>query len=171
MRNLITFFLLISFFSNAQDIQFKIKMEDNLASYYTNLKLNTLVSKGDSIFGVNREGFYASFDKGFTFKRANVKNFCTDCSEILDDTSNHSEQILFLKGNDIVLFNKLKSKFYIAKDWVNFDVINNKNKSDFPLVVQQLEKQGYYRLHNVLITDDIFITAFSGGIGSKEKIF
>ena len=171
MRNLITCFLLISFFSNAQIIQFKIKIEDNTASYYTNLKLNTIITKGDSIFGINPEGFYVSFDKGVNFKRANVKNICTACTELLDDTRNHSEQILFLKGDDIVVFNKLNSKFYIATDWVNFNVINNKTKSDFPSVVQELEKQGYYRLHNVLIADKTFIMAFSGGIGSKEKFF
>lgn len=171
MKKLITCLLLISLFTNAQIIQFKIKMDDNIATYYKDLKLNKIVCKGDSIFGLNPEGFYVSFDKGITFKRANVENICTNCKEILDDTRHNDNRILFLKGNDIVFFNKLKSKFYIAKDWINFKVINNKTKSDFPPIAQQFEKQGYYRLHNALIVDKAFIIAFSNGNGAKEKIF
>ena len=122
--NLSILFLFYSFCSIAQIIEFKEKIETDNHVYYSNLKFIEVVCKNDSIFGINEEGCYSSFNKGLTFEKINLNNICglekdINCLFVRENEENHT---LFLKGNDIVLYTN--RKFFTSKDWVNFKKIN-----------------------------------------------
>lgn len=145
------------FCSIGQIIDFKQKIQTDKYLYYSNIKFIDVVCKNDSIFGINEEGCYVSFNKGLTFEKIDLGNICSleghdNCIFVRENQENN---VLFLKGNDIVLYtNNGNRKFYFSKDWVNFDRINSKNKCDNPdLLVFNTEESAdnYFYIPYVLL--------------------
>lgn len=168
--------LLILIFTNSvkaqQIIDFKIKVETEKYTSYSNVKLHEMICKGDSIFGYNKDDgrFFSSFDKGITFNLVNTKNMGATIDFISNQNYNYGKSIFFLKGKDIVIY--ANRKYFISNDWTNFSSINNKSKSDFPSIIKQLEGQDEnYGLENTLILGDKFILTFCSYLGMNYKVF
>lgn len=135
------FFCFYSFYSLGQIIEFKNKIETNEHYYYSNIKFIEVICKNDSIFGINEQGCFSSFDKGLTFQKINLDKICglkksNNCLVVRENFENHT---LFLKGNDIVLFTN--KQFFMSTDWINFNKVTPYNKIDIPKTFIQYEKE------------------------------
>lgn len=173
MKKILTIFLIFNYsFVKSQIIDFKIRVEDERYILYDNIKLDEIICKGDSIIGYSKDtgNFYSSFDKGITFNSVNTSSIGKNNDFVSNQSYDYGKSILFLRGNDIILY--LKSKYYISKDWINFSAINHNTKSDFPLIIQQLQSQdeNYHLINNIILEDKI-IASFSSAYGTKYRIF
>jgi hypothetical protein len=172
MKKIILLIFVLSKSLKAQIIDFKIKVETEKYTSYSNVKLDEMICKGDSIFGYNKDDghFFSSFDKGITFNSVNTKNMGATIDFMSNQNYNYGKSIFFLKGKDIVIY--ANKKYFISKDWRNFSSINNKSKSDFPSIIKQLEDNDEnYGLENTQILDDKFILTFCSYLGVNYKVF
>lgn len=170
MKKVILFILIFTDCVKAQIIDFNIKVETEKYISYSQIKLDEMICKGDSIFGYNKdEGrFYSSFDKGITFNNIETNKFCNKCNFISNRDKVFGVNFFFLKGNNIIF--RVKSKFYESNDWLNFHPINKNSKSDLPIEVQKIQKEdeNYWLLNSFYVNDTYFLT-FSGYNGSNYK--
>jgi hypothetical protein len=157
MKKFIKLFLLLIFTASIKNsdaqtvIDFKLKVEKNNFIGYEKLDLTHRVCKGDSIFGIDQnEGCVVSYNKGFTFQKIdfskqnleelNNNNWYFELGNSISDRQNGRENV-FLKGNNIILYNIRNNKFYESKDWINFSKIDNNNSRSLP---EEAYKKGSY---------------------------
>jgi hypothetical protein len=160
MKNILLVFFLIPILSYSQVINFKQKIDNNNYISYKDVKLDDVIFKGDSIFGINKdEGkLYVSFDKGIAFNNVETNKFCNDCNFHSNQDKIFGVNFFFLKGSQIILHKN--SKFYISSDWLNFKPINLSTITDVPTEIKIIQKEdpNYFLLNCFFVNDTYFIT-------------
>ncbi len=148
--------LIISNRINSQTvIDFKLKVERNNFIGYDKLELRQIVNKGDSIFGIDKNhGCVYSFNKGLTFNKLDyTKNDNVDFNNVewynenthsTDFLSIGFDNIVFLKANKIILFNKINRLFYESNDWNSFKKINSEKLFCYPSSLKITDNVCYF---------------------------
>jgi hypothetical protein len=160
--SLINCLIIVNILNSQTIIDFKLRFDENNYVGYKNLDLAQTICKGDSIFGIDQKlGSVVSFDKGLTFQKIdfsqqNLSEFNNNdwyygVNTSLSERQNGKANI-FIKKNNIILFNLKNKMFYESKDWRTFSkIIVNKQ---FGIPDDAYPKESNYFSYDIYLFDN-----------------